>query len=904
MTSRTADSLNAALADRYCVERVLGKGGMATVYLAEDTRHHRKVAIKVLHAELSAVLGPERFLKEIELTAGLQHPHILPLFDSGRADGQLFYVMPYVEGETLRVRLERETQLPIDDAVRIAREVADALQYAHERGVVHRDIKPENILLHGGHALVADFGIALAVQQASGQRMTQTGLSVGTPQYMSPEQAMGERELDARSDVYALGCVTYEMLTGEPPFTGPTAQAIVAKVMTERPAPPSTVRDTVADALDQAVLRALAKLPADRFAGAADFAAALTSSLAAGRSASPYRAGGTAMGRSWRAPAVALGAGALALVVLAGVMERAEPAEAQTAGPVYESAILLPDSTPLAYIGAGSLGVGMPALAVSPDGGTLVFAGSSGGTTRLYVRPMDGSAVTLLRETEGAYAPFFSPDGRSVGFFVGGTLQRTSLKGGATVALASLVLPYGAVWLADGRILAVVNEGRRLVALAATGGAPITIGPALLPLHLVFPQPLPGDSAVLASTIDSHLAVMSTISGHIALLGPAGPIPVDSVTERTELFSGTNPRYLASGHLLYYSLDGAVMAMPFDPATHLALAPPVPVLSGVRLESIWGAAQMVVTRDGTLIYAPGENGRLSELVWRDHRGHSDTLRAFGRADYGYLDLSPDGARLLVRACTSQGTCAPHTLNLREGVRLSLRPDLGARNISAGVGWWDQGQRVFDFRARSTAASGMFTLVYAPEDPTRADSLPGIRVLDVAPDGMALYQRGDSLYVGRATAGLASSSAQPGFRFPELNPWGAQLRRGGEWVAYVARNEQAGDYVVFIIRTRPPYEHWRASPRGGEEPVWTSDGDLVYREGNRWMRVSAPSAPGARPGVARFLFAGPYLNVLGRSYDIAPDGRHLLVAGSTATTTTMLTMVTNWVTRLPKGAGTR
>ncbi|HMA03683.1 MAG TPA: serine/threonine-protein kinase, partial [Gemmatimonadaceae bacterium] len=235
-------SLTRALIDRYRFERELGAGGMATVYLAEDVRHHRPVAIKVLHPELSAILGPERFLKEIELTASLQHPHILPLFDSGSADGLLYYVMPLVEGETLRARLERERQLPVADAVQIASEVADALHYAHGRNVVHRDIKPENILLQNGHALVADFGIALAVQQAGGSRMTQTGLSLGTPQYMSPEQAMGERSVDARTDIYSLGAVTYEMLAGQPPFTGPNAQSIVAQVLTAEPPLPSTHR--------------------------------------------------------------------------------------------------------------------------------------------------------------------------------------------------------------------------------------------------------------------------------------------------------------------------------------------------------------------------------------------------------------------------------------------------------------------------------------------------------------------------------------------------------------------------------------------------------------------------------------------------------------------------------------
>ena len=236
------DSLQHALSDRYQIERELGQGGMATVYLAHDLKHDRKVAVKVLRPELAAVIGAERFLSEIKTTANLQHPHILPLFDSGAADGGaggqsfLYYVMPFVEGESLRDRLNREKQLPIADAVRITSEVASALDYAHRHNVIHRDIKPENILLHDGRALVADFGIALAASKAGGTRMTETGMSLGTPHYMSPEQAMGEREITARSDVYALGCVLYEMLTGDPPFTGSTAQAIVARVVTETPA--------------------------------------------------------------------------------------------------------------------------------------------------------------------------------------------------------------------------------------------------------------------------------------------------------------------------------------------------------------------------------------------------------------------------------------------------------------------------------------------------------------------------------------------------------------------------------------------------------------------------------------------------------------------------------------------
>ncbi len=268
--------LTVALADKYRIERELGQGGMATVYLAQDVKHDRQVALKVLRPELAAVIGAERFLAEIKTTANLQHPHILALFDSGTVDGTVFYVMPFVEGESLRDRIAREKQLPIEDALRIAHEVADALEYAHRHGVIHRDIKPENILLHGGHALVADFGIALAASKTGGSRMTETGMSLGTPHYMSPEQAMGERDLDARSDIYALGCVTYEMLTGEPPFSGTTAQAIVARVLTEAPRAMTLQRRTVPPHVEAAVLKALEKLPADRFGSAAEFDRALT----------------------------------------------------------------------------------------------------------------------------------------------------------------------------------------------------------------------------------------------------------------------------------------------------------------------------------------------------------------------------------------------------------------------------------------------------------------------------------------------------------------------------------------------------------------------------------------------------------------------------------------------------
>ena len=423
MSDSASDPLTArlqpSLDGRYRIDRELGAGGMATVYLAEDLRHHRKVAIKVLHAELSAILGTERFLKEIELTANLQHPHILPLFDSGSADGLLFYVMPFVEGETLRGRLDRERQFPVADAVRIASEVADALEYAHKRGVIHRDIKPENVLLQGGHALVADFGIALAVEQAGGQRMTQTGLSLGTPQYMSPEQATGERNIDARTDIYALGAVTYEMLTGEPPFTGPSAQAIVAKVVTQDPAPIIPQRRSVPPAVEDAVLTALEKLPADRFDSAAEFAHAMSGTTTTGavrRRASTDAASGVPA--LWIA-AAAFGAAALACAGFMIARQHYKP------------------NTPIAAFGNARKVTWEPGLeiqpALSPDGKYVAYAGGSTVLTHIYVRQVAGGRAVKLTDdsTSVETNPQWSADGSRILFLAGGAVFSAPSSGGS-----------------------------------------------------------------------------------------------------------------------------------------------------------------------------------------------------------------------------------------------------------------------------------------------------------------------------------------------------------------------------------------------------------------------------------------------------------------------------------------
>ena len=396
------DRVRAALSSRYRIERELGAGGMATVYLATDLKHDREVAIKVLRADLAAVLGTERFLAEVKLSAKLDHPHILTLIDSGEAEGILYYVMPFVRGESLRARLEREKQLGIEEALSITRQVASALDYAHARGVVHRDIKPENILLHEGEAVLADFGIALAVREAGGNRLTETGLSLGTPRYMSPEQATGDRALDARSDVYSLAAVLYEMLGGESPVTGATAQAMIAKLLTEKPTSLRVVRDTVTAELDAAVQRGLSKVPADRFRSAGELARA--ADVAAHAAPTGVGVAERPVGR--RAGVIAIVAVVL-LLGAAGAWLALSPGDSRRP---FDGAVMATLTT------SGRAFMPVP----SPDGSQLAYMEETcdRGVCRgdLMIREMGGEGLAaIVAEPNMANLPYaWSPDGRWV----------------------------------------------------------------------------------------------------------------------------------------------------------------------------------------------------------------------------------------------------------------------------------------------------------------------------------------------------------------------------------------------------------------------------------------------------------------------------------------------------------
>jgi eukaryotic-like serine/threonine-protein kinase len=481
--SDLAPDLTAALGGAYRLERELGAGGMATVYLADDVRHGRRVAIKVLRPDLAAALGAERFLREITTTASLRHPHIVPLYDSGVGGSTLYYVMPFVEGESLRDRLRREKQLPVQDALGIAGEVADALSYAHGRGIIHRDIKPENILLESGHAVVADFGIAHAIDVAGGERLTQTGVSLGTPTYMSPEQVAGERNVDARSDVYALACVLYEMLAGQPPFTGPTAESVIHQHLLATPPVVTQLRPAVSANVVSALQRALSKAPADRFASVSQFAEAIA------RDATGFNTPPDLLPRATRRRWPLIGAALVFVaVVVAGsaLLIRRAPSTIRlgrrapvTVDPGLEiDPALSPDGKLVAYSGAnGVLAVrqvagGSPVQVVRapdargrwpvwlPDGQRLVFVSPRGVEV---VSALGGAPRLLAAGTQLGRGVTVAPDGRTFAFISHDSLYAQPLDGGPPRLIAQTYEAHSPAWSPDGQWIAFVEGNRQYI---------------------------------------------------------------------------------------------------------------------------------------------------------------------------------------------------------------------------------------------------------------------------------------------------------------------------------------------------------------------------------------------------------------------------------------------------------
>jgi hypothetical protein len=843
-------TLITALSGRYDLGREIGEGGMATVYLARDIRHDRDVALKVLRPELGAVLGVERFLSEIKTTAKLQHPHILPLLDSGNAEGLLFYVMPFVQGESLRARLERERQLPISEAVRIAREVASALDYAHRHGVIHRDIKPENILLHDGQALVADFGIALAVQSAGGQRMTQTGLSLGTPQYMSPEQAMGERTVDARSDIYALGAVTYEMLVGDAPFTGSSVQAIVARVLNERPTPLRTLRDTVPANVEDAVLTALAKLAADRFASAQKFADALVDTSAA----TPNR---SAPARSRLRDPVVMSL-ALLLAVALGVIATQRGNRDKGAS---EDVVRVPIELPRYVSAGGSIGSG---LSVSDDGRTIAYVGglADAAPQQVLIRRIDETESTAIAGSDGAQSVHLSGDGEQVVFWVKGRIAAGPTTGGPMRTLMEIAGFEGAAWLGNDRV--VISSEGRFVIVPVSGGTPA-------------PIPTGGSDTIFFSNpvaLADGRSLLAVAARRGAASAPIVMIDVNSGARTAVDVVARSIVGVVDGFLLYTTPSSQLMARRFDVRGGRVTGAAVQIAT---IASIGTTSQppVAVSRSGTLVYLSGSS--LAHLVKVDERGRQTALAIDPRA-FQAPRLSPDGRRLAVGVGgqTQQevwvyDVSASTSSRISEagGSRPEWSPD-GSKVIfrhgspgTANTFWW-----------RPIDQSAPATTVFA-DGTTR-----GYWEAVMTPDGNGMVIQRDVIDRGQGTDVIyraLGDTAERDIAVTEAFDQQARPSPDGRWVAFQSSVGGSASQVIVksIDGKGAPVI---VSPGAGTEPVWSRDRrHLYYRDGQQFVEVAYTAASEFKVNSRTPIFADVYMTAAlpHANYDVLPDGSGIL-----------------------------
>jgi serine/threonine-protein kinase len=857
-SENTEARLKAALADRYRIEREIGSGGMATVHLAEDVKHDRRVAVKVLKPELAAVVGTERFLAEIRTTANLSHPHILPLHDSGVADGFLFYVMPYVEGESLRTRLDREGQLPVEEAVRIAGHVADALESAHRHGVIHRDIKPGNILFQEGQPVVSDFGIALAVTSAGGGRLTETGLSLGTPYYMSPEQAAGDQTPTAASDVYSLGCVLYEMLTGEPPHTGASAQAILGKILLADVIRPTKLRRTIPANVEGTVLKALERLPADRFGSIGELAAALNDK--GFRHAIGQEIGTAA--RPWKAAAI--GSSILVLLALAVAVLGALRPEAPP---------------PVTYLRLYPPGVGIATrdlaryFALAPDGSSMVYPNTVGLESgwQLWVKERGAEAGTPLAGTNNAIDVAYSPDSQWIVYRVGTDLLKRPLRGGGVVPLLEGVTNsmMALDWLADGTIICEMWPYTTLVRIPEAGGAPsdTVLDARSLPLWV---HGLPGSEAALIGTC------------------PWAGCGSGSVLEVLDLRADTSwtiqeealrAWYVDTGHVVWVRRDGAVFATPFDLGSLAWSGDHQLLFEGVLTTQT--VANMVLAGDGTVVVVKGSLPRDEyEAVWVDRQGSEEIVAGLEPGRLSFLRLSPDGTQLAGQV-TTDDYAEVWVAELERGSVWRLTSEGGGRPV-----WTPDGRSVTftsirggtsDIWIKRADGVGDAELLVDEEFAlSEASWSADSRWLLYRTDDSDLPGRGD-IFARQVTGGDAGPVPLLTTPFRELTP---ALSPDGRFLAYTS-NESGVNHVY--VRPFPNVGDWREqiSIGRGQEPVWARDGrELFYRKGGSGdlVAVDVEATETFQIGEEHVLFpAGAYRsNDLHQQYDVAPDGQRFVM----------------------------
>jgi eukaryotic-like serine/threonine-protein kinase len=864
------DRLSLALDGRYRIERHLGEGGMATVFLAEDLKHKRKVALKVLKPELAAVLGGERFVQEITTTAALQHPHILPLFDSGTADGFLYYVMPFIQGETLRDKLNRETQLGVDEAVGIASEVADALDYAHRNGVIHRDIKPENILLHDGRPVVADFGIALAVSAAAGGRMTETGLSLGTPHYMSPEQATGEQSISGRSDVYSLASVLYEMLAGQPPHLGGSAQQIIMKIIAEPAEVVTRHRKAVPPHIAAALAMGLEKLPADRFQSARAFAEALENpGFRTSAMALPNVMPGARTMRL-RDP-VFLGVAGFALV--AGVAAAAAPwSPGEQEAPAMVTRIVLTMEEGQEFAGAGS----SRTLGFSADGSVLAYRGVGGrrgdanSRGQLWRRRLSELESSPIPGTEGASALRVSRDGAQMAFRQGERLRVMPVEGGAGVWYDGA--PTSMAWADDGAIYLRTDS---VISRWVPGTATATAIPGTYRgMHVT--DVLPGSRALLLQA-GAEMVVLDLGS-----------------TTQKPLGTGTSPRYISTGHLVYARPDdGTLMVQPFDARTFTTTGPAMSTPDRVL------GTGFEVGADGSLAYSAAMDSGDEQLAWVDRDGSSTPIEWIENAVYDAFSLSPDGTTIAaaLRAGSASGITGIDiwSFNLRDRTRLPLTRD----GRSQKPRWHPSGTRLLFLHSDS----GRITLRQMPADGSGGDET--LAAVSGLPADAQWTRDGRDIIIR-----MPGASPRNIFRFvpgehdapvPLLNRQFQERSPApspdANWLVYTS--DQSGRDEVYA----QPYPRGGAvipvSINGGFSAVWSRDGREVLYIGADEFMWSARVRYDARSFVVEdrsrlFSMERIAIDYHRPPYDVASDGRFLVRQSSGTAPREKLILVRNWV----------
>ncbi|MBA3405737.1 MAG: serine/threonine-protein kinase, partial [Gemmatimonadaceae bacterium] len=839
---------------RYEILREVGAGGMATVYLARDIRHDRNVAVKVLNRELGAVLGTERFLSEIRVTANLHHPNLLPLFDSGESEGLLYYVMPFIEGDTLRGRLDRERQLPVDEAVRVAVGVASALDYAHRQGVIHRDLKPENILLDDGQPTVADFGIALAVTKAGGERVTQSGLSLGTPQYMSPEQATGDRVIDSRTDVYSLGAVTYEMLTGEPPHSGKTAQAVIAKLMTENPRPIATLRPAVPHHIEAAISCALEKLPADRFATAREFAEALQ-----GRIATRSRPATAAPVSDRRVRLIVASAGTVAVLSLAVAGWALSSRNAATRnGPPVRLTLSLPDDA-RARIGGST-------LAISPDGSSIAYIGGPTGN-EIFVRRLDELTPRRLAGTEGASRPTFSPDGQTIAFSHAGGIKTVPTLGGT---ISNVVDSAGAFTWNEGDVIVFEKhqEGQLgLRSVNASGGSDqrITVvahAHASLLVEHKRPVMLPGGKALVFALVQA------------ALPGELAAVRLDEKKIIKLGVRGDNPRYLDNGHLVFARRDGTVAAVPFDPDRLKVTGPEVTVLDGVFMAGN-AAAAYAVSRNGSLLYGSRRVG--AGLLEVDRSGKATSLLPPSQA-YRLPRISPDGRRIALATLERRVDGTFSDVWIYDRTSKTVTP-LTSDQKSSAPEWTPDGRMVAWVRWDSIGSSSVWW------QPWNGSAAPALLL---ASGTIPVFSpRGDYFIVNiwkdkegqreLTKVGLAPHRTDTVLLTLAGQPM-ARISPDARWLAYVSII--SGRQEVYVRSMTGAAAQYQVSADGGSQPVWSPAGtEIFFRARGPWlMSARITTTPDFAVVTRDTLFEAELGNgIVAADYDVTPDGIHFVMA---------------------------